>query len=488
MATDETNQAHLVNKAMTAFRWVAALRFMGQLVSWLSTIFVIRFLAPEDYGIISLAEVLRTFLVFFSIMGVGQGLMKVAEITPALVQKTLGLLVVINSLLFLIQYFSAPFVARFYQSPELELVLQVLAFSYLMIPWTAIPSSLIARELDHKKTSQVTFISNVLASALSLTMAYLGYGYWALIAAIIFTMAFNCICFNRLLDYPKIPSFRFQGTREVFLFGAFIAMSDVFYVAYNKIDVALAGKYFDLAQIGFYGVAIQLATMLMSKSIPLFNMVAFPAFARMNAISGDSNEYLVTTLRFASTVVFPVFLGVAMVGEDLILLVLGSNWAQISGLFTILVISVPFRILAYVIAPAVLAAGGARVDMVNSLITLVFLTAALVVLLPHGLWGVALAWSLASLCLFVVTLVFGGRLLRLPVIEVLSALSPALSVSLGMCLVIYVVDLQFRGVSELVSLYKIPLGAAIYALLSWVFFRARTRELIRVLFRLLGRA
>jgi teichuronic acid exporter len=488
MASDEINQANLVNKAMSAFRWVAILRFGGQLVSWLSTIFVIRFLAPEDYGIISLAEVLRTFLVFFSTMGLGQGLMKVSKLTPSLIQKTLGLMVLINGLLFLIQFFCAPFIAHFYNAPELELVLKVLAFTYLFIPWTSIPSSLIARELDHRKTSQITFFSNVLASALSLTLAYLGYGYWALIAAIVFTMAFNCIWFNRILDYPRFPSFSFHGTSEVFKFGAFIAMSDIFYVAYNKIDVAVAGKYFDIAQIGFYGVAIQLATMLMSKSIPLFNVVAFPAFARMNAISGDSNEYLITTLRFASAVVFPVFLGVAMMGEDLILLVLGSNWVQISGLFTILVVSVPFRILAYVITPAVLAAGGARLDMMNSFITLVFLAVAISILLPFGLSGVAFAWSLASLCLFGVILVRGGHLLNLPLMAVFSALTPALLGSLAMCAAIYAVDLQFPAASEVASLYKIPLGALVYALFSWCFFRGRSEELIRVFFRLMGRS
>ena len=152
MAAEELNESHLVEKAMSAFRWVAALRFLGQMVSWLSTIFVIRFLAPEDYGIISLAEVLRTFLVFFSVMGLGQGLMKVKDLTPQLVQKTLGLMVLINVSLFVLQFVSAPYIARFYETPELELVLQVLAFSYLFIPWTSIPSSLIARELDHKRT------------------------------------------------------------------------------------------------------------------------------------------------------------------------------------------------------------------------------------------------------------------------------------------------------------------------------------------------
>ena len=487
MAPDDITESNLVNRAMSAFRWVAGLRFLGQLVSWLSTIFVIRFLAPEDYGIISLAEVFRTFLVFFSTMGLGQGLMKVVDLKPALIRKTLGLMFLINGFLFLLQFFSAPYVAKFYDTPELELVLQVLAFTYLLIPWTSIPSSLIARNLDHKKTSQITFFSNILASGLSLTLAYLGYGYWALIAAIIFTMTFNCFWFNRILSYPRLPSFHFKGTSDVFTFGVLIAISDIFYVAYTKVDVAVAGKYFDVAQIGLYGVAIQLATMLMSKSIPMFNMVAFPAFARMNAISGESNEYLITTLRFASAIVFPVFLGVAMVGEDLILLVLGSNWVQISGLFTIIVLSVPFRIMAYIVTPALLAAGGARLDMINAFTTLVFLTGALMVLLPMGLPGVATAWSLASLCLFILTIVRGGRLLKLPVRSSLSAIMPAFLGALVMCAAIYAADRQFPQASGLVALYQIPLGALVYAAFCWLFFRSRTEELIRILFRLLGR-
>jgi O-antigen/teichoic acid export membrane protein len=100
MPLEDIDQSSLVDRAMSAFRWVAALRFVGQMVSWLSTIFVIRFLAPEDYGVLSLAEVFRTFLVLFSTVGLSQGLMKVESLTGPLIQKTLGLLVVINTMLF----------------------------------------------------------------------------------------------------------------------------------------------------------------------------------------------------------------------------------------------------------------------------------------------------------------------------------------------------------------------------------------------------
>ena len=125
--------------------------------------------------------------------------------------------------------------------------------------------------------------------------------------------------------------------------------------------------------------------------------------------------------------------------------------------------------------------------MINSLITLAFLTAAIVVFLPMGLEGVAIAWSLASLCLFGVTVVRGGRLLELPVKRVLAAVAPALLASIVMCLSIYLVNLQLPDVSPIFSLYKIPLGICVYIAFSWLVFRQRSEELVRVTLRLLGR-
>lgn len=487
MPVEDINQSNLVDRALSAFRWVAALRFMGQMVSWLSTIFVIRFLAPEDYGVLSLAEVFRTFLVLFSTVGLSQGLMKVESLTKPLIRKTLGLLVVINSILFLLQFFLAPYAARFYGNDDLELVLKVLAFTYLIIPWTSVPSSLVARNLDHKKTSKITFVTDVLASCLSLTLAFLGFGYWALVAAIVFTALFNCLWFNRIIDYPKMPSFIPSGTEELFKFGAFVALSEVLFVAYNRVDVVIAGKFFDIAEVGMYGVAIQLATMLMIKSVPLFNVVAFPAFARMNNATGNRNDYLITTLGFASTLIFPIFLGVAMVGEDIIGLVLGEKWVQISGLFAIIVVSVPLRILAYVISPAMLAAGGARINMTNAFITLIFLTAVIFALLPLGLSGVGIAWSLTSICVFGLTVVRGGRLLALSFKQIFYSVSPALFASLLMCAVIHLFEIGFPSVSGPAGLYKIPVGGLVYVLIFWYVFRGRSEELIRVFMRLAGR-
>jgi O-antigen/teichoic acid export membrane protein len=363
----------------------------------------------------------------------------------------------------------------------------VLAFTYLLIPWSAVPSSLVARNLEHKKTSKVTFFTDVLAACLSLTLAYLGYGYWALVAAVVFTAVFNCLWFNRLIDYPKMPRFSTKGMEVLFTFGALVALSEIIFVAYSQVDIVIMGRFFDIAEIGMYGVAVQLATMLLAKTVPLFNVVAFPAFARINAIEGDSNDYLVTALRFASILVFPIFLGVAMVADDLIGVVLGNNWVEIAGIFSIVVVTVPLRIISYITSPAVLAAGGARINMENSFLTLLVLIVAIFALMPFGLPGVAVAWSIGSLTIFSLTMVRGGRLLSIALSQFASAFSPALFCALAMCCALYVIDLGYPWIEGAWGLYKIPAGAVIYFAMFWFLFRRRSQEVLYVVGRLAGR-
>jgi len=145
------------------------------------------------------------------------------------------------------------------------------------------------------------------------------------------------------------------------------------------------------------------------------------------------------------------------------------------------------RILAYLLSPAMLVAGAAGINVTNGFITLIFLTVAIFLLLPLGLSGVAIGWSLASVCIFIMTVVRGGRFLALPLRSIFLAIAPALLVSLIMCAVIYIVDMQFSNPSGLLALYKIPLGGIVYALLSWSLLRGRSEEMLRVLNRLLGR-
>jgi hypothetical protein len=56
-----------------------------------------------------------------------------------------------------------------------------------------------------------------------------------------------------------------------------------------------------------------------------------------------------------------------------------------------------------------------------------------------------------------------------------------------MCAALYGFDLLYLGNAGFYGLVKIPLGAVIYLVVFGLFFRAQSREVIHVLWRLSGR-
>jgi len=303
-----------------------------------------------------------------------------------------------------------------------------------------------------------------------------------------FAAVFICVWLNAIQAYPRWPSFSFEGTAPLFKFGAFVAVSDLLWVAYNKVDIAIAGKFFDVAELGFYAVALQLGTLLMTRVMPLFNVVAFPALAKLNDSAGGSNEYLLIGLRMCSMLVFPVFFGVAFIGNNIIPILLGDEWVEIVGMFAVLSLSVPFRVLAYVVSPAILAAGAAKVNMSNSFAMLVATTVLVILFMPMGLMGLAFAWSAASVVIFGLAYVRGSKVLAIPLRAMLIAMMQPLLTALLMVLSLEILSFDRVGIPSLNVFLDVLVGGLLYLAYSWFLFRERSRELIRTVTRLAGRA
>jgi len=48
---------NLRTKVLSGLRWIAVAKFSTQLISWASTIVVMRLLQPDDYGLIAMAVI-----------------------------------------------------------------------------------------------------------------------------------------------------------------------------------------------------------------------------------------------------------------------------------------------------------------------------------------------------------------------------------------------------------------------------------------------
>src|SRR5206468_520631 len=98
---------------------------IGQILTWGITIVVVRLLDPGDYGLLAMAMVFMGFLALVAEAGLGLALIQAPTLDETMLRKIFGVVILVNGVLFALQFATAPLVARYFDEQRLVVILQV---------------------------------------------------------------------------------------------------------------------------------------------------------------------------------------------------------------------------------------------------------------------------------------------------------------------------------------------------------------------------
>ena len=179
--TDGDGSFALRVRSAVMWRWGA--QVAAQIITWTSTILVVRLLDPSDYGLFAMTQVVLTALAFLNGQSFATSLVQTERIDERRIGQVFGLLLMANGTLAAVQFLFAPYAAAYFGEPMVATLLRVQAIIFLTIPFIALPSEWLARRLEFRKQGQVNMATAVVGAVLALTLAWLGYGVWALVYA-----------------------------------------------------------------------------------------------------------------------------------------------------------------------------------------------------------------------------------------------------------------------------------------------------------------
>ncbi|MHA6334563.1 lipopolysaccharide biosynthesis protein [Qipengyuania sp. CAU 1752] len=464
-------------RVRNAFAWRWGSQIIAQLIAWTSTIMVVRLLAPTDYGLFAMSQVVFTALAFLNGAGFASSLIQTNKVDARRIGQVFGLLLLFNVSLAAIQFAGAPIMAAYYKEPLIADMLRIQAVMFLTVPFTSLPAELLAKRLEFRVQGQIGMAAALVAAILALVLAWLGWGVWALVYAPIAGFVIRAIGLTIAARSLVKPIFDFRGAGDIVRFGGAMTVCQLFWIIQSQSDIFIAGRVFDTHDLGLYAEALFLTLIVTGRFLPPINDVAFPAYAELHRAGRPLGPYFLKTLRTVFLVTAPLYFGLALTAEPAVLTLFGEKWVEMSPIVAGLALAMPAMALQIVCSPTTNAMGlpGVYVRS-NAFGALVFPTAFLAGI-ALGPMGLVYAWWVAAPALLLVTLALTLPRTGLGWGTLVKELAPImLACGVMSAAVVGVANVLPPTWPMILLVALAATGAATYGLTIWLFWPNLARE------------
>ena len=222
-------------QAISGLKWTAGGKLAAQAITWATTLIVIRLLHPEDYGLLAMATIFVAFTLMLSEAGLTPALIQKQHLDEIELRQIFAIIISINITLIIVINLVAPLIADFFDDDRLISIIRVLSVQFLLVITNTIPQAILYRDLKFKMISLIDLTSTLAGSLLTLVLAYMGYGVWALVLGSIFSGVWKMIAFNIFAPLRLLPIFSLHKMRSFLLFGGNITFSRMLWFFFTQI-------------------------------------------------------------------------------------------------------------------------------------------------------------------------------------------------------------------------------------------------------------
>ncbi|WP_343557303.1 lipopolysaccharide biosynthesis protein [Sphingobacterium sp.] len=330
--------SNIKKKLISGVIWEAFGRYSALGIQFIVTIIIARILTPTEFGIIGLLTVFIALGQIFLDSGFSQALIQKKETSEVDLSSVYFLNMIVGILLYLILFFSSPFIAEFYLLPDLTNYARVV---FLIIPINSfglIQNVIIQKELAFKKTAMANMISALFSGIVGIGMAYSGFGVWALVGQQISLHSSRTLLY--IIQMRWVPKYTIstKAIKELFAFSMNLMLHSVVNTTMKNIYALVIGKFFAVSQVGYYNQADKFQEISAGTISQVVLKVSFPALAQKI----DEPLYLrgAYVKIFATTIFFvaPLMVFLMCVAEPLFRFLLTEKWLPAVPYFQILCI------------------------------------------------------------------------------------------------------------------------------------------------------
>ena len=363
-----------IRAAGAAALWSVGNAAVGQVVALLAFLVTARLISPAAFGLVAIATlsvevVKRLFLDSVATRLMARNRPESGDFDDCFM-AIVTLAIAGTLLLFILSWPLAWLIGE----PKLTPILQLMCLMLLGIGLFRTHEVLFAKRLQFKQLAVRQALAAMGGGATGVTLALLGFGVWALVAQQLVATGVALVSTYLFSDWrPRLRFSPLRAWRKLLDARQLIVTNSTYFVS-AETDLFFLTSALGAGVGGIYSAAKRLilaATLVLVNS--LGNMV-LTAYAR-GSESPRAYELFLGSLTVKALLLTPLFLGLSVLGTDLVTFLLGPPWTSSGAILSILALAALAQGLTSLIINYLLAGGADRI------ITLVITTGAVITLI-----------------------------------------------------------------------------------------------------------
>lgn len=422
----------LTHKTVRGTFWSFAERFTAQGVNLLVLVIIARLLSPKEFGLVGMLAVFLAVAQSLIDSGFSQALIRKQNRTEEDKNTVFYFNIFVSVVLYLLLYLISPWVASFYEEPQLNDVMKVICLVIVIDSFAVVQRANYTIEIDFKTQTKSTLISAIISGSIGIYLAYHSYGVWALVFQQLSNSLTNVLVLWAYSDwYPKLV-YSWKSFRELFGFGSKLMVSGLLDTLYRNGYQLVIGKAFTAESLGFYTNAHKFSDFPSSSFTAIIQRVTYPVLCTIQ----DEDERLAQAyrkfLRISAFIIFPLMCGLAAVSNPIVNLLLGEKWRYVA----VLMIPICFQMMWYPIHSINLnllqVKGRSDLFLRLEIIKKIIGVTILFVSLPFGLLVMCYTSILSSILCLGINTYYTGKLIDVGFLMQMKDISSTLLLSLAM--------------------------------------------------------
>ena len=318
-----------------------------------------RHITPREFGVIGVFTIITEFSKMLSTMGFGPAIVQRLNIESRHLFTGFTASLFIGLILGLITWLSAPFLADYFDLADLGHILKFTPILFLIESASVVGTSLLQRNMMFRHLALIDLVSySVGYTIIGILLSYQGYGVWSLVHAVLFQSITSMILVFWVQPFPKKFMINYSALKEMLIYGWGTTLGRLGNFFAVQGDNFIVAKTLGAGALGIYGRAYNFMVMPVNLFGNSLEKVMFTAMSKVqNERSKLAKAYLAGSnlISIAASAMSVIIIGFA---EEIIYLILGEQWSEVTVPFKILAGGILFR-MGYKMSESLTRATGA---------------------------------------------------------------------------------------------------------------------------------